>query len=83
VLPVYLTWSDEDTSTTMTVQYHTPDLRGHPRLLRHQPRYGGSRATSHARLRRGLQESIAWAWLHHAAHAGNTYWFVAGDPTRA
>ena len=63
VLPVYLTWSDEDTSTTMTVHYHTRGrFDGDPRLLRHPAApWASSRATRRTRAASsaGSRASIA------------------------
>ena len=86
VLPVYLTWSDEDTSTTMTVNYHT---RGHFQgthvYYDIRPRHGELASySSHAR---GFERRIAG--VDRTVHVvpltrllpGATYWFVAGDPT--
>ena len=86
VLPVYLTWSDEDTTTTMTVQYHTlGPFDGTHVYYDTQPRHGElARYASHAR---GFERRIEG--VDRVVHVvpltrltpGTTYWFVAGDPT--
>jgi len=86
VLPVYLTWSDEDTSTTMTVNYHTRgSFAGTHVYYDTRPRNGElARYASHAR---GFERRIAG--VDRTVHVvpltrllpGATYWFIAGDPT--
>ena len=86
VLPVYLTWSDEDTSTTMTVSYHTRGpFAGTHVYYDTRPREGElARYALHAR---GFERRIAG--VDRTVHVvpltrlqpGTTHWFVAGDPT--
>jgi len=86
VLPVYLTWSDEDTSTTMTVHYHTLGaFDGTHVYYDTRPQHGQlARYASHAR---GFERRIEG--VDRVVHVvpltrltpGTTYWFVAGDPT--
>jgi hypothetical protein len=86
VLPVYLTWSDEDTSTTMTVNYHTRGaFDGSHVYYDTRPRKG--EIVSYASHARGFERRIAGVdrTVHVVPltrlHPGTTYWFVAGDPT--
>ncbi len=86
VLPVYLTWSDEDTSRTMTVNYHTRGpFAGSHVYYDTRPRQGDlARYASHAR---GFERRIAG--VDRTVHVvpltrllpGTSYWFIAGDPT--
>jgi acid phosphatase type 7 len=86
VLPVYLTWSDEDTSTTMTVNYHTRGpFAGSHVYYDTQPRNGElARYASHTRgferRIRGVDRSVHVVPLTRL-QPGTTYWFIAGDPT--
>jgi hypothetical protein len=86
VLPVYLTWSDEDTSTTMTVNYHTRGpFEGSHVYYDTRPRQG--ELASYASHTQGFERRIAG--VDRTVHVvpltrlqpGATYWFVAGDPT--
>jgi hypothetical protein len=85
VLPVYLTWSDEDTSTTMTVQYHTLGAyEGSHVHYDTQPRHGElARYAAHAsgfeRRIEGVDRVVHVVPLT-GLMPGTTYWFVAGDP---
>ena len=83
--PVYLTWSDEDTSTTMTVSYHTRgDFAGSFVHYDTQPR--GGEPERYASQARGFERRIAG--VERTVHVvplsglrpGTRYWFVAGDP---
>jgi hypothetical protein len=84
--PVYLTWSDEDTSTTMTVSYHTRgSFDGSHVYYDTQPRNGG--LASYAWRARGFERRVPG--VKPTVHVvpltrlrpGTTYWFVAGDPS--
>jgi hypothetical protein len=86
VMPVYLTWSDEDTSTTMTVNYHTRGpSSGSNVYYDTQPRHG--EIAAYAGHARGFERSIEG--VDRTVHVvplsrlspGTTYWFVAGDPS--
>lgn len=85
MLPVYLTWSDEDTSTTMTVNYHRRGpFAGSHVYYDTQPRKGElARYAWHARgfERRipGVDRSVHVVPLTRL-QPGTSYWFVAGDP---
>jgi hypothetical protein len=86
VLPVYLTWSEQDTSTTMTVHYHTRGaFSGSHVYYDTEPRHGDLvRYAGHARgfTRRvpGLDRDVHVVPLTRL-RPGTTYWFVTGDPT--
>ena len=84
-MPVYLTWSDEDTSTTMTVNYHTRgSFEGTHVYYDTRPRHG--ELASYASHARGFERRIEG--VDRTVHVvpltrlqpGATYWFVAGDP---
>jgi len=85
-LPVYLSWSDEDTSTTMTVHYHSlGPFSGTHVYYDTQPRHGElARYAAHARgfERRieGVDRTVHVVPLTRLA-PDTVYWFVAGDPT--
>jgi hypothetical protein len=85
-LPVYLTWSDPDTSTTMTVHYHTlGPFEGTHVYYDTQPRHGElAKYAAHARgfERRieGVDRVVHVAPLTHL-RPDTVYWFVAGDAT--
>jgi hypothetical protein len=85
VHPVYLTWSDEDTSTTMTVSYHTRGASsGSAVHYDTQPRGGepgryAMRAGGFERTIPGVAATVHVVPLT-GLRPGTTYWFVAGDP---
>ena len=85
VRPVYLTWSDEDTSTTMTVSYHTRgDFAGSFVHYDTQPRGGeperyASQAQGFERRIEGVERTVHVVPLS-GLRPGTRYWFVAGDP---
>ncbi len=85
-MPVYLTWSDPDTSTTMTVHYHTRGPSDGTHVYYDSAPHAGEleRYASHAqgfeRRLPGVDRVVHIVPLTGLA-PGTRYWFVAGDPT--
>jgi hypothetical protein len=85
VLPVYLTWSHEDTSTTMTVHYHTVGpAEGSHVYYDVVPRGGDPaayayHATGFKKRREGVDRSVHVVELTDL-EPGTSYHFVVGDP---
>ncbi len=85
VMPIYLTWSQPDATTTITVQYHTvgPSRGSHVHYDR-QHRSGDPAAYAfHAegfeKRRPGVDRTVHVVELS-GLEPGGTYWFVVGDP---
>lgn len=85
VMPVYLTWSQEDTTTTMTVYYHTigPAEGSHvyydlaPRGG--NPAYYAFHATGFEKRLEGVDRTVHVVELT-GLEPGTSYFFVVGDP---
>lgn len=85
VLPVYLTWSQPDATTSITVQYHTlgPSQGSHVHFDR-EPRGGDPAAYAHhaqgfEKRRAGVERTVHVVELS-GLEPGGSYWFVVGDP---
>ena len=85
VLPVYLTWSHEDTTTTMTVHYHTVGpAEGSHVYYDVAPRGGDPasyayHATGFEKRLEGVDRSVHVVELT-GLEPGTSYHFVVGDP---
>lgn len=85
VMPVYLTWSQPDATTTITVQYHTVgDSQGSHVHYDREPRSGDPAAYAfHAegfeKRREGVERTVHVVELS-GLEPGGTYWFTVGDP---
>jgi hypothetical protein len=85
VMPVYLTWSRVDTTSSITVQYHTrgPSQGSHVHYDR-EPRGGdpadyAQHAEGFEKRRPGVDRTVHVVELS-GLEPGGTYWFVVGDP---
>ena len=85
VLPVYLTWSHEDTTTTMTVHYHTVGpAEGSHVYYDVAPRGGDPaayayHATGFEKRLEGVDRTVHVVELT-GLEPGTSYSFVVGDP---
>jgi hypothetical protein len=85
VLPVYLTWGQEDTTTTMTVYYHTiGPAEGSHVYYDVVPRDGNPasyayHATGFEKRREGVDRTVHVVELT-GLEPGTSYFFVVGDP---
>jgi hypothetical protein len=83
---VYLTWSDADTSTTMTVNYHTgDDFQVSQVYFDTEARHGDPAAYRFRRVGEAMPVPGARQRRVHTVHLtdltpGVTYHFIAGDP---